>query len=334
MNAPLVSVIIPTHNNADTIGQAIESVIRQTFGAWQLVVVDDESTDATRTVVNGYRTVLGSRLRYVRQLHAGSSAARNTGIDRAKGRWLAFLDADDEYLPDKLARQMDLSARFPRLGMVFCDMAYVDLAGRCHASSFAEQDPALRTYTRRAVGSQSFVCGPDFSDVMVGHYIIPTITAMVRRDVLSETVRFPIGFPYSEEWLFFLDVAHRCPVGLVDVPLAVHHHRRGSLSRTSTTANVRNQIRVLERILERYTHASAVARAELGTQLAWYRRQLGMDYAKSGRYGDALGQFAGALRHRTNVRTITDVVRAFVEVCVHGRGRGRTAGEPTREPVA
>lgn len=334
MTEPLVSVIIPTFNNAATIGRAIESVIRQGLSDWQLLVIDDESTDATRTVVNGYRTVLGPRLVYVRQQHAGASAARNAGIERATGKFVAFLDADDEFLSDKLSRQLELFSRCPQLGMVFCDMAYVDLSGALHDTVLHTESPSARVFSRRAVAPKLYTCGADFLDVMIGRYIVPTITAMVRRDMLDGGVRFRVDHSYSEEWLFFIDVVSRCEAGFVDEPLALQHHRRQSLSRTSTAANVRNQIRVLEQIAARFPQASSKARAEVNAQLAHYRRQMAMNLSKSGRFGDALSHFAAALRHRTSPRTVTDVVRAFVDVCVHGRGERSGIIEHTREPVA
>lgn len=334
MPTPQVSVIIPTFNNADTIGRAIESVIRQSLGSWELIVVDDESTDRTRIVASGYQTVLGQRFRYVKQKHAGSSAARNTGIDRATGRFVAFLDADDEFLPDKLMRQIQLFERRPRLGLVFSDMAYVDLSGGVHESVFAQHPKSIRPFEKTEISPGLHVCGADFLDVMIGRYIIPTITAMVRREVLTGPVRFSPGFEYSEEWLFFLDVARRCEAGFVSEPLSLHHHRRGSLARTSATNNSRNQIRVLETILNRFPNASATARSEIYAQLAYYRRQLGMDFSKVGRYGDALVQFKSAMRFRKSTRAITDLVRAYLDVAVHGRGKDRAHLEPTREPVA
>lgn len=334
MTEPLVSVIIPTYNNADTIGRAIKSVIRQGVSDWQLLVIDDESTDATRTVIQGYRTVLGPRLVYIRQQHAGGSAARNAGIERAAGRFIAFLDADDEFLSDKLSRQLELFSRCPQLGMVFCDMAYVDLSGALHETVLHNDVPAVRAFSRRAVGPKLYACGADFLDVMIGRYIVPTITAMVRREILYGGVRFRVDHSYSEEWLFFLDVVSRCEAGFVDEPLALQHHRRKSLSRTSTTANVWNQIRVLEQITARYPQASSKARAEINAQLAHYCRQMAMDLSKSGRFGDALSHFAAALRHKRSPRTVTDVVRAFVDVCVHGSGKRSGKVEHTREPVA
>jgi len=91
MNAPIVSVIIPTYNRALCLGDAIDSVLSQSFKDYELIVVDDESHDGTDEVVKAY----GEDVTLIRQENSGASAARNAGIRAAKGGWVAFLDSDD-----------------------------------------------------------------------------------------------------------------------------------------------------------------------------------------------------------------------------------------------
>ena len=111
----LVSVVIPTHNRAVQVARAIASVQCQTYPNLEIVVVDDCSTDNTRTVVEGYGD---QRIRYVRHdQRRGASAARNTGIRLATGEFIAFLDDDDEWKPEKTMRQLAL---FDRYDVVLC----------------------------------------------------------------------------------------------------------------------------------------------------------------------------------------------------------------------
>jgi len=108
---PVVSVILPTYNRAGLVTTAIDSVVRQTFECWELLVVDDASQDDTEQVVARY---CDARLRYIRRaVNGGVSAAQNTGVDRARGELVAFLHSDDEFLPTKLERQVGLFARSP-----------------------------------------------------------------------------------------------------------------------------------------------------------------------------------------------------------------------------
>ena len=100
----LVSIIMPVHNGANTIGESIESVLKQTYEQWELIIIDDCSTDGTQMVVEGYSD---KRIRYVSlQQNCGVANARNMGIRVAKGRYLAFLDSDDLWLPKKLMEQL------------------------------------------------------------------------------------------------------------------------------------------------------------------------------------------------------------------------------------
>lgn len=113
-NTPRVSVVIPTYNREQWLANALDSVLAQTYGDYEILVVDDGSTDATQRVVARY----GARIRYLYQDNAGVSAARNKGILEAHGEWVAFLDSDDEWLPEKLERQLDCIDRHPELVMV------------------------------------------------------------------------------------------------------------------------------------------------------------------------------------------------------------------------
>src|SRR5215813_13941843 len=101
---PLVSVIIPTFDRATWVGEAIASVLAQTYTYLELIIVDDGSHDATREVVQAF----GQALRYIRQAHAGVSAARNCGVAASRGTLIAFLDSDDLWLPRKVTAQVAL----------------------------------------------------------------------------------------------------------------------------------------------------------------------------------------------------------------------------------
>ena len=107
--APRVSVIIPTYNRAALVCKAIDSVLEQTFSDYEILVIDDGSTDGTESAVAGY----GQRVRYFWQENRGMSAARNRGIDLARGEYLALLDSDDLWMPFKLELMVAVLDRFP-----------------------------------------------------------------------------------------------------------------------------------------------------------------------------------------------------------------------------
>jgi glycosyltransferase involved in cell wall biosynthesis len=124
---PLVSVIIPVYNGDRYIAQAVESVLNQTYHSYEVVVVDDGSTDDTQRILQGY----GDRLHAIWQENQGVAIARNRGIQASQGELVAFLDADDFFLPDKLAGQVAVFAAQPSLGIVHSGWQRVNAQGEC-----------------------------------------------------------------------------------------------------------------------------------------------------------------------------------------------------------
>ncbi|USR91773.1 glycosyltransferase family 2 protein [Phormidium yuhuli AB48] len=122
---PQVSVIIPVYNGGRFLGEAIASVWAQTYTDWELIVVDDGSTEAIEPLIAPY----GSRLRYIRQENQGVAVARNRGLEVARGEFIAFLDQDDWFEPDKFEVQVAALQESPHLGMVHSGWFVVDAAG-------------------------------------------------------------------------------------------------------------------------------------------------------------------------------------------------------------
>ncbi len=148
---PRVSVVMPVHNGARYLAQAVESILAQTFTDFEFVIVDDGSTDDTPELLRRYEAADG-RIRVYRQEKAGLPASLNHGCRRARGAYLARMDADDIAFPDRLARQVEFLDRHPRVAMVGSAVVRIDGAGReikrnvC-PTSHAEIVAALREYT-------------------------------------------------------------------------------------------------------------------------------------------------------------------------------------------
>jgi glycosyltransferase involved in cell wall biosynthesis len=121
-----VTVVIPTHNHARFLGKAVDSVLTQTQPAWEVIVIDDGSTDETSNVLEGFK----GKVRGVHQANQGVAAARNRGAEMATGDYLAFLDADDVWLPQKLEMQLDRFRSEPGLGLVHCAVEQIDEESR------------------------------------------------------------------------------------------------------------------------------------------------------------------------------------------------------------
>lgn len=123
----LISVIIPTYNNAQFIRDAIDSVLSQTYKNYEILVIDDGSTDNTKEIIEKYN---GKRIKYIYQENKGLAAARNTGIKASTGELVAFLDSDDMWLPEKLERQISIINGFPNVGLVGCGYYGIDESGK------------------------------------------------------------------------------------------------------------------------------------------------------------------------------------------------------------
>ena len=126
LNKPKVSAIIPNYNYAQYVGEAIDSVLDQTYPNIEVVVVDDGSSDGSREILEGY----GDRIKVILQENQGVSAARNNGVKASEGRYLAFLDADDAWLPTKIQKQVDALNNSQNPGLVHVGVAEIDADGK------------------------------------------------------------------------------------------------------------------------------------------------------------------------------------------------------------
>lgn len=125
MQYPFFSVIIPTYNREKILPRAIQSILNQTINDWEMIVVDDGSTDATEIIIQDY--LKDSRVKYIKQENKGVCAARNFGVGSANGRYLTFLDSDDYVLENWLADFQKVLNKENKENLVFCDLKIIDL---------------------------------------------------------------------------------------------------------------------------------------------------------------------------------------------------------------
>ncbi len=310
MNRPTVSIIVPTYDRAALLPRALDSIIAQTFDDWEIVLVDDGSTDETDSLAWDYASRLGPRFNYIRQSNAGSSAARNRGIDAGRGRFVAFLDSDDEFLPDKLERQMKLFELRPDLGFVYSDFSFIDDDGVRHHSVFDNKAPLAREVSFDELEPGLCVCRGSLFDVLIRGYFIATIVGMVRREVLGPTIRLPVGQSYAEEWLFYLQVTRVCQAGFVNEPLCLHHFVTGSLARTDKHRNLLQNRELLYRIKATFADLSRPQRKAVHRNLARSCRQLGFEAYRARCYRAAGRYFAESFRHERRFGAAGNAVQA------------------------
>ncbi len=207
---PAVSVIIPTYNRGKLLCKAIKSVLQQTFSDFELIVVDDASTDQTRATIEQFQD---SRIRYFRhERNAGVCKTRNTGLAAAQGDYVAFLDSDDEWAPDKLEKQV---ARFQQssqeVGVIYSWLTIVDEQQQPQKN----RQPTLR--------------GKVQEDLLYSNFIGTPSTVMVKREYLENTEGFDVRMRCCEDWDLWLQLARQCEFDFIAEPLVKYldHSEQG-----------------------------------------------------------------------------------------------------------
>jgi len=249
---PFVSVVVATYNQAHWLGETIESVRAQTFADWELVVVDDGSMDDTAEVVA--RFARDHRIRCLTGAHAERAAARNSGIAVSTGELVAFLDADDTWHPEKLARQVAALVAAPEAGACYALARFVDGAGR----------PLPVRKPPRALS------GLVFPQLVRGNFVI-LASMMVRRRCLEAVGVFDTTLPVfgCEDWDLWLRLARRYAVVAVDEELVRYRVHDGNTRAEQVMAS---GLAVLDRL---YADPSVAREARIGRAAArarhlWY----------------------------------------------------------------
>jgi glycosyltransferase involved in cell wall biosynthesis len=209
--APHVSVVVPAYNAARTVVQSVESALAQTFSDLEVLVVDDGSSDATAATVDGIKD---PRVMLIRRKNGGVAAARNTGVDHARGDWVAFLDSDDIWLPEKLERQLELMAARP--GCMASE-----------GSAYFVNDDLKPQRLRRCVP----VADPLLTFLRFQNLPNAASSWIVKRDLLQDIGGFDPDLVILEDWEFSLRLARYANPLCIDEPLTLYRVHPGNRSR-------------------------------------------------------------------------------------------------------
>ena len=212
LTGPLVSVILPVYNRGGWVGRAVESVLSQTHRPLELLVVDDGSTDETRSVLEGF----GPRVTILEQPHAGAEAARNLGLERARGEFVAFIDSDDVWYPDRLSAQLPLFRR-PEVGLVFGDAALVDYRRTPPRRLERTFFDGVRPSRGRVLGELARGC------------FIPFSSVLARRECLAAGGGFTPG-RVAADYLKWVELAARYEFDYVSRPVYEYAIHPGGIS--------------------------------------------------------------------------------------------------------
>jgi glycosyltransferase involved in cell wall biosynthesis len=209
---PKVSVIIPTFNRAEFLRPAITSVLNQTFQDFEVIVVDDASKDDTREIVDRFHD---SRIKYLyRETNGGEASARNAGILNSNGQYIAFLDDDDEWLPEKLSLQVDLLEHStPRTGLVYTGYSVID---KISNKTLSQRIPIRK--------------GEVYSYLMRENIIGAPSTVLLRRECIEQVGLFDENIAYGLDYDFWIRISKCFHFEFIEISLVRYYIHENRLS--------------------------------------------------------------------------------------------------------
>lgn len=272
--APLVSVIIPTYNAGRFVGQAVQSVLEQTYRPYEIIVVDDGSTDGTKDVLQQFNNCI----KYLYQENRGPSAARNEGIKIAAGEYICFLDADDLWTPNKLEAQIALMERSRHIGLVFSDHEQFD-GDRVVSRSFLAEKAFCSELIRHTPIQRAF-------EKLVVENFISTPTVMIRKECLDKVGLFDESVKSIEDLDMWLRISAHFEIACLPLILCKRRIHNSNISRVPELSDPAH-VMVLENNHRRFP--------DLASAAIW-NRQLAEAYFNLGYHLLAKDQRMEALR--------------------------------------
>jgi glycosyltransferase involved in cell wall biosynthesis len=220
----IVSVIMPAYNAARYIGEAIESLLNQSFTDWELVLVNDGSSDETLAIAQSYAD---PRIKITTQANQGEAGARNTGLNLATGKYISFLDADDLYLPNALDSFVRYMEAHPDVGVAYSDGYICNIAG----------EPMMRLSEIR----ESIVEGYILESVVVSTVVItvPLCTVLRKTAVTSPPFHFDQNLGYGTDWDFWIRLSRHVQFGYLDELTCKYRVHQTNMTRVSGVAKYR-----------------------------------------------------------------------------------------------
>jgi len=210
-NLPKVSVIIPAFNAGKFIEETLASVFAQTYKDFEVIVVNDGSTDNTEAALQPYR----HQINYVKQKNRGLPASRERGLRASSGSLIAFLDADDIWLPTKLEKQVSFAAAHPEYGIITTDQLY-----------FRDSKVVCGSYKDKFEVVNGFI----LDKILFGHWISPS-AALIRRPCFEKVTTFDLPPPcFGEDWLMWMEIAAHYPVYFIDEVLVRKRLHRNNMT--------------------------------------------------------------------------------------------------------
>jgi glycosyltransferase involved in cell wall biosynthesis len=302
---PRFSVIIPAFNAAATLARAIESVRAQSWPVHEIIVVDDGSTDATADIARRF----GDEVRLIRQPNSGVSVARNAGAAAATGDWLAFLDADDWYAPDRIGLHASWIAEDATLDCLTGDYEYRNADGVLLGTSMAQHESGRMMLAKAAGAARVVMETPVELAAFVADHFGDTHTLSVPRARFVELGGYPTGFKVCEDVHFLTRlVARSRRIGVICRSLGVYVIHAGSATRRNPVAAQRENVRTLSDLARLAVHFPAPIRQGVASRMHGARYNLGCALSRNGQRVAAVRAVLPALAARPGWQSLRAVL--------------------------
>jgi glycosyltransferase involved in cell wall biosynthesis len=295
---PTVDVIIPTYNSARYLPTSIESVMAQTFDDWKILLVDDGSTDDTAEVIAPYVERLGSKLQYIRQKNGGVSAARNTGLRHVTAEFVALLDADDVWLPCRLAESLKCFDDRPEVGMSYGLISWIDQDGKV---------------------INTFGGNPEHAEGRIARYIytrqvqMPTSTMMFRKACADKVGGFDESLLATEDRDLWLRMAFHYEVAVASKVISLYRTSPDSLTSSSD-----RMLKAQTRFIEKHYGSPGCGFLARRFALSQIYRQRAEAFGLRGEVREAVGSSLRAVAlypaNSSNVRTAVSLLLRYAGI--------------------
>lgn len=294
-----ISAIIPAYNAAQYITEALDSVLAQTYPVYEIIVVDDGSTDGTAEIVKEIASSAPSvpprndvPIKYIYQENKGPAATRNRGIKEATGDYMAFLDADDLWLPEKIEKQVKLFDGSD-YAMVYCDMSH-EVNGRVINKSYLKE----RNYKYVSDGKV-------YKNLLRENFIF-TPTVIMKKDIIDKIGYFDEGLKICEDYKMWLNVAKNYPVGFANEPLVTRRRMGGNITEDKKLF-MSSGIALFKELFENRS-SDKIERAIISAGLSERLFNLGYFYWDTGDLALARENFLQAMRYKHDILKIIPYV--------------------------
>lgn len=293
-----VSVIIPVFNRGVLVKRSIESVLRQTYSEVEVIVADDGSTDSTQEQILQF----GDKVRYFYKKNGGVSSARNLGIKKSLGKYIAFLDSDDEFFPEKLAKQKVVLDENDDIDIVLCDCVYVN-----------ESHESIGQSRRRDVLPKD---GYVLNDVLLAPSFIPS-SVLMRKTVFDNVGLFDETLKTAEDIDLFLRIALKFKVALIEEPL--FSYMRGNIGLSDLSSTYDDYVNVISSFVRKNQSEIPMAIRKRALFLAYFAFAKGKYWKK-----EIKTAHLGTLKAFCNVSSLSEMFQLGKMLLVSIAGALRT----------